>query len=238
MATRGTSSFLDLPSAASALRAAGEAHAGRGELRALGFERIARLCGNVGYIDLRLFPAVERGAGAAAAVVDALVDADALIIDLRRNRGGDRATAALLSSFLFDTEAAYRDAEYWSGGGRAWLRSASSAPAARYIGRDVLLLTGADTSPVGTAFARSLQELGRATVIGQTPLVRPGMAPLTPDVAVVEPLALHTAHLAALHRLLGSSASDTLRAELRRAIRYVQHDLRSYAAGGGGSYLA
>src|ERR671930_607533 len=124
MATRGSSSFFDLPFAGAALRAAGEPHAGRGELRALGFERVARLCGNVGYVDLRLFPAVGRGAGAPAAVIDALADADALIIDLRRNRGGDRATAALLSSFLFETEASYRDAEYWSDGGRAWLRSA------------------------------------------------------------------------------------------------------------------
>ena len=231
-ASRPAAFFADLPFAAHASRAAGESHAGRGELRALGFERVVRLCGNVGYIDVRLFPGVERGAAAAAAVIDALGDADALIIDLRRNRGGDRATAALLSSFLFDTEPVYRDAEYWSEGHRTWARAPHRVPTARYVGREVVVLAGPETSALGVAFARSLQALGRAAVIGQTPRVPPGSAPLALDVAVAAPLALHTAHLAMLHRLLASSAGAALRAELRRAIRYVQHDLRSYAGDG------
>ena len=237
-ASRTATSFADLAFAGPSWRATDGSPAGRGELRALGFERVARLCGNVGYVDVRRFPDVERGAAAAAAVMDALGDADALIIDLRRNRGGDRATAALLSSFLFDTEPVHRDAEYWSEGRRSLVRRAHAVPAARYLGREVIVLTGPETSALGATFARSLQELGRATVIGGAPRERPGLAATAPDVAVAAPLALHAAHLAALHRLLASSASDTLRAELRRAIRYVQHDLRSYAAGDGARHLA
>lgn len=228
-APRHSVSFLDLPFAGHASPAAGEARAARAELRALGFERVARLCGNVGYIDLRQLPSAERGAAAAAAVIEALGDADALIIDLRRNRGGDRAMAALFASLFFDTEPVHVDAEYWSGGPRTWLRAAHGVPSVRYLGREVVVLTGADTSAVAAALARSLQQLGRAVVIGQAPRAQAGLAP---DVTVAEPLALHAAHQATLHRLLESSASDTLRAELRRALRYVQHDLRSYAAGG------
>ncbi len=55
-----------------------------------GFEKVERLQGNIGYLDLRGFmPAVFVGDTAAAAM-NFLANAQALIIDLRQNGGGDR----------------------------------------------------------------------------------------------------------------------------------------------------
>src|SRR5829696_2438768 len=55
--------------------------------RNFGFERIDRLDGNVGYIDLRSFSGSPESRGAAVAAMKLVADGDALIFDLRRNGG-------------------------------------------------------------------------------------------------------------------------------------------------------
>ena len=60
-----------------------------------------RLAGNVGYLDLRrLLPPPMMGDTAAAAMTWA--NADALIIDLRQNGGGDPDAVTLMASYLMD----------------------------------------------------------------------------------------------------------------------------------------
>ncbi|MEJ7811116.1 MAG: S41 family peptidase [Gemmatimonadaceae bacterium] len=207
----------------------------RGELRAVGLERVERLCGNVGYIDFRAFADVARAAPTVAVVLDLLGDTDALIIDLRRNRGGDRATAALLSSFLFDTEPVHLDAVFWSADRRSrGLRAVPRVPGARYVGREVYVLVGAQTSPAAAELARTLRELDRATVVGEAPRAA---APRATDSAIVdrcvpELLAMHVAHLEALRHLARSAPGEAVEEEILRSIKYVQHELRSSAVAG------
>jgi len=69
-----------------------------------GFEKIERLPGNVGYLDLRGFNPAEFAADTGAAAMNFLANTDALIIDLRRNGGGDPAMVAFLTSYLFGAE--------------------------------------------------------------------------------------------------------------------------------------
>ena len=75
--------------------------AGRGAAAQLGFQRVERLDGNVGYIELLGFSGSEE-AEAAVPAMNFLANADALIFDLRRNGGGSPVTIGLLSSYLFD----------------------------------------------------------------------------------------------------------------------------------------
>jgi C-terminal processing protease CtpA/Prc len=143
-----------------------------GALRGAGYECVARLGGRIGYIELHGFRGdLRRLAAVTDEVMDGLRDADALIIDLRRYRGGRRAAAALVASFLFDTQPMYFDAVYWGQESRARpIRIVPRSTGARYLERPVLVLTSACTSPVGIELAGALQALGRALVVGEVPL--------------------------------------------------------------------
>src|SRR6516162_3121869 len=66
-----------------------------------GFEKVERLSGNIGYLDLRGFNAPELAGDTAAAAMGFLANTDALIIDLRKNGGGAPSMVALISSYLF-----------------------------------------------------------------------------------------------------------------------------------------
>ena len=66
-----------------------------------GFKEVSILEGNVGYLDLRgFFPAAFAGEAAAAAM-NMLSNADAIIFDLRQNGGGDPGMIQLLTSYLY-----------------------------------------------------------------------------------------------------------------------------------------
>lgn len=70
--------------------------------RNFGFEKVERLSGNVGYLDLRGFENPKLATDTAAAAMNFLANTDALIIDLRQNGGGSPETVAFISSYLFD----------------------------------------------------------------------------------------------------------------------------------------
>src|SRR4029077_2506232 len=64
--------------------------------RNFGFEKIERLEGNIGYLDLRGFMSAEMAGETCAAAMNFLANSDALILDLRKNGGGSPAMVALL----------------------------------------------------------------------------------------------------------------------------------------------
>ncbi len=67
-----------------------------------GFEQVSRLDGNIGYLDLRVFAPPGMGADMAAAAMTLLAQTSALIIDLRRNGGGDGALGLFIAGYLLD----------------------------------------------------------------------------------------------------------------------------------------
>jgi C-terminal processing protease CtpA/Prc len=145
--------------------------------RAAGFERVARLPGNVGYIDLRAFPGPSRFAAVLGDVMEGLVDASALVLDLRQHRGGSRAAGALLRSWLFDTEPLHVDAVYWSAESRA--RPARVVPrpiGARFAAAPVYVLIGPESSEVAREVAARLVALGRARMLAEPPTLPPRLA--------------------------------------------------------------
>jgi C-terminal processing protease CtpA/Prc len=66
-----------------------------------GFQKVEILPGNIGYLELRGFVPIEHARDAAAAAMGFLANADALVIDLRRNGGGEPSMIQFLTSYLF-----------------------------------------------------------------------------------------------------------------------------------------
>lgn len=135
-----------------------------------GFEKIERLPGNVGYLDLRGFTPAQFGAETVVAAMNFLANTDALIIDLRRNGGGDPAMVALISSYLFGSEPVHLNDLYWREGNstRQWW-TLPYVPGKRYGDKkDVYVLTSKRTFSAAEEFTYNLKNLKRATIIGET----------------------------------------------------------------------
>ncbi len=75
-----------------------------------GVQRVERLSTNIGYIDFRMFAEAEFSLEAMTAAMTLVAHNDALIVDLRRNLGGDPATVAYVCSYLFDGHTHLSDA--------------------------------------------------------------------------------------------------------------------------------
>ena len=66
-----------------------------------GFREVKRLPGNIGYLDLRGFARVQAGAPVADQYMALLSGSDAIIIDLRKNGGGDPGNGAIPVQLFF-----------------------------------------------------------------------------------------------------------------------------------------
>lgn len=137
-------------------------------LHNFGFEKVERLAGNIGYLDVRGFFPPEFASETAIAAMNFLANASALIIDLRQNGGGHPAMVALLSSYLF-TQPTHLNDLYWREGDRTeqyW--TLPYVPGRRDQTRPVYLLTSAHTFSGAEEFCYNLKNLKRATLIGET----------------------------------------------------------------------
>lgn len=134
-----------------------------------GVERVERLPGNIGLLELRGFMSAELAGETLAAAMTLVAHTDALIIDLRRNGGGDPATVALVSSYLLDERTHLnslyfrpedRTTQFWS---HDWV------PGLRFGGRKpVYVLTSSRTFSAAEEFSYNLQSLRRARTVGET----------------------------------------------------------------------
>jgi C-terminal processing protease CtpA/Prc len=136
-----------------------------------GFAKVERLPGNVAWVDIRKFydPTVAGAGAAAIAAMQLVAGADALLLDLRNNRGGEPEMNALVSGFLFDERthlvdlyfpAANRTLQYWTD---------SFVPGPIFGGtKPIYALISGRTISGGEGMAFQLQQSKRATLIGET----------------------------------------------------------------------
>lgn len=133
------------------------------------FVKNTRLPGNIALVELTSFPPPELGADAITKVMNEIADTDALIIDLRNNGGGSPDMVALISSYLFTevpihlNDLSYRrstmNKEFWT---------KKSVAGKRYgIVKPVYILTSNRTFSAAEEFSYNLQNLKRATIIGE-----------------------------------------------------------------------
>jgi len=134
-----------------------------------GFGKVERLPGNIGYLEFFNFMDEELGADTVAAAMNFINGTDALIIDMRKNGGGNPAMVALVCSYLFSPEPVHLNDLYWREGNRTeqfWTRK--EVPGKRYLDKDVYVLTSKRTFSGAEEFTYNLKNLKRATIIGET----------------------------------------------------------------------
>ncbi|MFE3786254.1 S41 family peptidase [Streptomyces goshikiensis] len=134
-----------------------------------GAPRVQLLDGGVAVVELApmLFP-LEWAAEPLGAALTLASRAEALIVDLRANRGGDPDTVAFVCSYLLD-ERTHLNTMYWRGGERSeqsW--SLPHVPGARFGGsKPLYVLSSGSTFSASEELAYDLQQLGRAVVVGE-----------------------------------------------------------------------
>ncbi|MFM9634171.1 S41 family peptidase [Streptomyces galilaeus] len=134
-----------------------------------GAPRVQLLDGGVAVVELApmLFP-LEWAAEPLSAALTLASRAQALIVDLRANRGGDPDTVAFVCSYLLD-ERTHLNTMHWRDGERSeqsW--SLPYVPGARFGGsKPLYVLTSDSTFSAAEELAYDLQQLGRAVVVGE-----------------------------------------------------------------------
>jgi hypothetical protein len=129
-----------------------------------------RLAGNVGYLDLQpiLFPAAMCGEIVTAAM-SLVASTDALILDLRHCRGGEPGMAVFAASYQWDHDpvqlTGLRERQD-TAPRQMW--TLPYVPGRRFgKTKPVYVLTSATTFSGGEQLSYDLQQLGRATVVGE-----------------------------------------------------------------------
>ena len=129
------------------------------------FEKVQILPHNIGYLKLNSFPDVSACQATAVAAMASLNHADAIIFDLRENRGGFSNMVSLISSYLFDhPEYIYDPRE--SPARQSWTRSPVLGN--RVADKPVYVLTSASTVSAAEQFCYNLKMLKRVTLVGET----------------------------------------------------------------------
>jgi Peptidase family S41/N-terminal domain of Peptidase_S41 in eukaryotic IRBP len=128
------------------------------------FESVKILSHNIGYLKLNSFPDVSICESTAVSAMASLNHADAIIFDLRDNRGGYAEMVMLISAYLFDhPEYMYDPRE--SPTEKSWTRSPVAGN--RLADKPLYLLTSGTTWSAAEQFSYDLKMLKRATLVGE-----------------------------------------------------------------------
>lgn len=134
-----------------------------------GFQEVKILEGNIAYIDLRQFVHTKYASETAIAAMNFVSNANALIIDLRKNGGGSPSMIQLITSYLYDAEPVHLNNFYFRPSNQntqTW--TLPFVPGKRRPDIDVYVLTSKKTFSAAEEFTYNLKNLKRATIIGET----------------------------------------------------------------------
>jgi Peptidase family S41/N-terminal domain of Peptidase_S41 in eukaryotic IRBP len=128
------------------------------------FEKVQVLPHNIGYLKLNSFPEPSICEPTATAAMASLNHADAIIFDLRDNRGGYPVMVMLIAAYLFDhPEYMYTPRDNTTE--LSWTRS--PVPGNRLADKPVYVLTSGRTFSGAEHFSYDLKMLKRATLVGE-----------------------------------------------------------------------
>ena len=132
-----------------------------------GIDSVRRLPGNVGYLELRSFGPADIVAPAFSAAMTMLSGTDGLILDLRRNGGGEPASVAYLMSHFFAADDERHLNDIYFRDGDTTQQFWTNAAVTTHYTRPVYVLTSARTFSGGEECAYDFQTQKRATVVGE-----------------------------------------------------------------------
>jgi hypothetical protein len=220
--------------------------------RGFGIDSARRLPGNVGYLELRGFGPTAMVGAAISGAMTMLSGTDALILDLRRNGGGEPETVAyLMSHFFAQGDERHLNDLYFRNGDktRQYWTSASVGP--RYT-RPVYVLTSGRPFSGGEEGAYDFQTQKRAKIVGEktggganpgdgyaigngyaafiptgraiNPITKTNWehVGVTPDIAVPAADAQKVAHAAILRELIAASKDVEEKAYLEDSLKDVE----------------
>jgi C-terminal processing protease CtpA/Prc len=217
-----------------------------------GIDRIERLPGNVGYMELRNFGPAEVVGPAYTAAMALLEGADALILDLRRNGGGQSASVAYLMSHFFQAGDKRHLNDIYDRPSGPTVETWTSPSVSQHYRKPVFVLISARTGSGAEECAYDFQTQKRGTLVGETTLgaanpasrfgvghgivvaipVGRSINPITktswehvgvkPDIAVPAAQALQAAHVAILRTLVSSAGDASERAKLQQALSMAE----------------
>jgi hypothetical protein len=133
-----------------------------------GFRKVERLPGNIGYVDFEYFASAVEAGPTMIAAMNFLAHCDAVIVDLRRNGGGDTTGIQFLCSYFFSemkhlNDIRYRDEakdeNYWT---------LPYVPGPKPAKADLYILTSSRTFSGAEEFSYNMKNLKRGTIIGET----------------------------------------------------------------------
>ncbi len=133
-----------------------------------GFYRVERLPGGVGYVDFRYFADPEEAGPTAIAAMNFLAHCGAIIIDLRRNGGGQPGQVQLISSYFFDAPTHLNDLYTRATDSSQHFWTLPYVPGAKPSKADLYILTSRRTFSGAEEFTYNMKNLKRATIIGET----------------------------------------------------------------------
>jgi hypothetical protein len=135
-----------------------------------GFVKVERLPGNIGYVDFRQFFAVNEGSkNTVAAAMAFIAHTNAIIIDLRKNGGGEPDMVQYILSYFMDSTPVHYNSLYNRITNKTDdFYSLASVKGTKMPHTDLYVLTSNHTFSGAEEFAYDLKNLKRATIIGET----------------------------------------------------------------------
>ncbi len=133
-----------------------------------GFEKLERLTGNVGYLDLRGFMGAEIAGETAISAMSFLANSDAIIIDLRQNGGGHPSMIQLITSYFFEEPTHLNSFYIREGNTTQQFWTSAHVVGKRMTDVPIYVLTSQRTFSAAEEFTYNLKNLKRATIVGET----------------------------------------------------------------------
>lgn len=216
--------------------------------RNFGFQELKLLDGNIGYLDLRGFSGFREAAETAIAGMNFLANADAVIIDLRRNGGGDPEMIQLISSYFLKERTHLNSFENRGQDTLEQFWSFHYVPGKPMFDTDLYILTSRRTFSAAEEFTYNMKNLKRATIVGETTgggahpggmqIINDGFlvwvptgravnpisktnwegTGVAPDIAVVRDKALEKARTVALEKMMKAAPDEEAKARLQWAL--------------------
>jgi hypothetical protein len=133
-----------------------------------GFQEIKILPGNVGYLKFNYFSGNPDAFPVAVGALAVLANADALVIDLRENGGGDPQMIQVITSYFFEGDPKHLNSFYHREGDRTeqfW--TLPYVPGKRLPSVPIYVLTSNQTFSGAEEFSYNLKNMKRATLVGE-----------------------------------------------------------------------